>query len=47
MWILIASPRNQLHHFQTNDAIGIDNEYNECYYLNASLYPLMSKLMYK
>ena len=33
--------------FKKNDVVNIDNEYNECYYLNASLYPLMSKLMFK
>jgi len=29
------------------DAIDIDDEYIECYYLNASLYLLMSKLMFE
>ena len=36
-----------IHHFLKNDVYDIDNEYNECYYLNASLYPIMSKLMFK
>ena len=34
-----------LHHFLKFDVVDIDNEYYECYYLNASLYPFMSKLM--
>lgn len=29
------------------DVVSIDNEYNERYCLNASLYPLMSELMFK
>jgi len=33
--------------FKKNDVVNVDDEYNECYYLNASLYPLMSKLMIK
>ena len=44
---LITSSFVQLHHFLKNDVVNIDNEYDECYYLNASLYPLMSKLMFK
>ena len=44
---LITSSFVQVHHFLKIDVVNIDNEYNECYYLNASLYPLMSKLMYK
>ena len=36
-----------LHHFLKFDAVIIDNEYNECYYLNASLYTLMSELMFE
>lgn len=44
---LITSSIAQLHHFKENDVIDIDNEYNECYYLTASLYPLMSELMFE
>ena len=42
---LSASLFAQLHHLWNNDVVDIDKEYNGCYYLNASFYPLMSELM--
>jgi len=44
---LIASSFAQLHYLLKFDAIKIDNEYDESYYLIASLYPLMSELMFE
>jgi hypothetical protein len=35
-----------LHHFLKNEAVEIDNEYDECYYLSASFYPLMREDYY-
>ena len=33
--------------FLENDVVRIDNEYNGCYYLSASLYSIMSELMFE
>jgi hypothetical protein len=44
---LITLSFAQLHHLWKYDVVKIDNEYNGCYYLNASLYSLMSELMFE
>jgi hypothetical protein len=46
-WSLDSVPRDQKGAKINDKNTFVDDEYNEYYYLNASLYPLMSKLMYK